>query len=117
MEINLIVYPSYFDRRSLLEEIEEMENSRKLIHYASCLLEKGLPDEDELELALQKAITAITAARLPVHCHFRKIFVSSDHDLKTDWLVSELGLRLILMNANVLNPVVARWQVKVLSGN
>jgi hypothetical protein len=115
METTLIVYPSYYDRHSILDEIEEQLNEQCLVHYASFLLEKGLPDEDELEVAVQKAIITVTAARLPAHCHFRKIFVWDDHEMKTDWLVSDLGLRLILMNANVSNPLVARWQVEILS--
>ncbi|MEO8406507.1 MAG: hypothetical protein ABI480_17985 [Chitinophagaceae bacterium] len=115
METTLIIYPSYHDRHPLLEEIEEQLNEQNLVYYASCLLEKGLPDEDELEAALQKAIMAVLAAGLFAHCHFRKIFVWDDHEMKTDWLVSDLGLRLILMNANVSNPLVARWQVEIIS--
>jgi hypothetical protein len=115
METTLIIYPSYYDRHSILEEFEEQINEQGLVHYASCLLEKGLPDEDDLEAALQKAIIAVSAARLPMHRHFRKIFVWDDHDMKTDWLVSDLGLQLILMNANVANPLVARWQIEILS--
>jgi len=35
-------------------------------------------------------------------------------ELKSDWLVSDLGMRLIIMNADVSNPVTARLQVELL---
>ena len=98
------------------DDIEERMAEKELVHYASQLLERGLKDEMELEKALRKAIIAISAAHLPAARHFRKIFVCVGHNIKNDWLVSNLGLRLIMMNADVSNPVVARLQIEILSG-
>jgi hypothetical protein len=113
---SLIVYPSYFETHSsLLDEIEDRLSEKELTHYASWLLEKGLHDETELEEALTKAITALRAANLPATRHFKKIFICCSGELKRDWLVSDLGLRLIMMNADVSNPVVARLQIEILT--
>lgn len=112
----LILYPSWFDTHSsVMDEIEDRLTERELHHYASCLLEKGLNDETELESALQKAVTALSAAHLPATKHFKKVYICVSGELKRDWLVSDLALRLIMMNADVSNPVVARLQIQVLT--
>jgi hypothetical protein len=100
----------------MLDEIEDRFNSRQLTHYASQLLGKCLQDEADLDKALKKAITTLTAARLPSYKHFKKVYICSG-EIRKDWLVSELGLRLILLNADVSNPVVARMQVKILANH
>jgi hypothetical protein len=113
---SIIVYPSYFDNHSAaLDDFEETLIRKTLTHYASQLLVNGLHDEMELEAALHKAITALQAVHLPAENHFRKIFISYGGELRTDWLVSDLGIRLIMMNADVSNPVVARLQIEILS--
>jgi hypothetical protein len=113
---SIILYPSYYDTHSsVMDELEEKLIQLELTHYASWLLENGLHDMDELECALQKAITALNAAHLPANHHFKKIFICCSGELQEDWLVSDLGLRLIIMNADVSNPVVARLQIEVLS--
>jgi hypothetical protein len=98
-----------------MDEIEDRMIDRELTHYASCLLEKGLHDEAELQFALKKAVTALSTAHLPATHHFKKVFICVGSELKSDWLVSDLGLKLILMNADVSNPVVARLQIEVLT--
>ena len=111
----LIKYPSYIDTySSLLDDIGERLAALELTHYASQLLEKGLHDE-ELEMAMHKAIKVLTAARFPSIRHFKKIFISQGGEIKKDWLVSELGIKLIMLNADVENPVVARLQIEILS--
>jgi hypothetical protein len=113
---SLIVYPSYFDTYSgLLDEMEDKLSDKELTHYASWLLEKGLHDETELEDAMRKAITALSAANLSATKHFKKVFICCSGELKRDWRVSDLGLRLIMMNADVSNPVVARLQIEILT--
>jgi len=85
-----------------------------LTHYARQLLDSGL-HEPELEGALHKAIIACRAAGLVVADNFKAVFVCSPACTTIDWLVSDLGLQLILLNADVSNPLVAKLQVQVLS--
>ena len=112
----LIRYPTYFDTHTtFMEEVEDRLSSMNLREYASQLLEKCLHDETELEEALQKAVTALVAARIPPIKHFKKVFICSGLEIKRDWLVSDLALRLIILNADVSNPAVARLQIEILS--
>ena len=116
MATNLVLYstqPDYY--AELMDEVEERLAERALHHYASELLAKAIRDQDELEQALQKAMTALCAAHLPCRQHMKKVFISYGHDIKNDWLLSDLAMRLILMNADTSNPVVARLQVELLS--
>jgi hypothetical protein len=114
---NPVPYHSYFTARSsLLSDIEELFASRSFTHYASQLLQKGLYDEQDLESAVQKAITACVVAGLPATRHFKIIYICSE-EIKKDWLVSDLAIKLIILNADVSNPLVARLQIEIISNN
>lgn len=99
------------------EHLEDGFIVKNLTHYASELLRKGLHDEVELDTALHKAMNALTRASLPVVKHFREVYVSEEGMIKRDWMVSDLGYRLIIFNADVSNPVVAKLQVEVLANH
>jgi hypothetical protein len=107
----------YGDSETFFDHLQESFLTMELTHYASELLSQGIHDESELDLALHKAITALTKARLPVVKHFREVYVSEEGMIKKDWMVSDLGYRLIVFNADVSNPVVAKLQVEVLSNH
>jgi hypothetical protein len=99
---------------------DHLENSyitMHLTHYASELLKKGFQDELELDNALHKAMAALTRASLPVLRHFREVYVSESGTIKKDWAVSDLGYRLIVFNADISNPVVAKLQVEILENH
>ena len=112
-----MLYPaSRYDYFSFLADLDDDMVSAHLIHYASRLLGNGLYDEAGLEQALHKALIACRSAGLPVSRNFKTIFVCSGSGISMDWLVSDLGLQLILLNADVSNPLVAKLQVQVLYG-
>src|SRR6476660_8184041 len=102
---------------SLSEDLYEIEDRMAccgLTHYASYLMEKCFHDRHELEQSLQKAAIALKAANEPVSHHFRTVFLSGD-ELMQDWMISDLGLRLLLINADVSNPVVARMLLRMVA--
>jgi hypothetical protein len=114
MALSIVPY-SYFDSHG--DELYEMEDRiicGSLTHYASSLLEKCFHNKIELEHALQKTLAALRAANQPISKHFRTVFVCGS-ELRSDWMISDLGLRLLLINADVTNPMVARLQVELLS--
>jgi hypothetical protein len=117
MQTDTLLYPvSRNDYSGFLVDLDEGIIAAHLVHYASRLLGNGLYNEMELEHALHKAVVACKAAGLPVMQNFKTIFVCSGSGISMDWLVSDLGLQLILLNADVSNPLVAKLQVQVLSG-
>lgn len=114
---DVIIYPSYADMHSsVLDDIRDLFISRRLIHYAGSLQERCQLDEVVLEKAVQKALVVCVTAGISPEEHFKSVFVYAGNALKKDWLVSDLGLQLITLNADITNPVVARLQVELLSG-
>jgi len=111
----LIRYGTPADRSNPFREMEEKFTENRLTHYASWLMDRGLRDEVELEDALQKAMSVLCSARLSCHHHFKKIYVCQQGQLKTDWLVSDLGMRMIIMHTDAGNPMMATLQVQLLS--
>jgi len=116
MQTDTLLYPvSRNDYSSFMADLDEGMMAAHLMHYASRLLGNGLYNEAELEQALHKAVVACRSAGLPVMQNFKTIFVCSGSVITMDWLVSDLGLQLILLNSDVSNPLVAKLQVQVLS--
>ena len=114
MVTTLVPY-SYFDAHA--DELYEMQDRiicGGLTHYGSSLLQKCFHDKMELERSLEKTFAALRAANEPILKHFRTVFVCGD-ELIVDWMISDLGLRLLLINADVTNPSVAKLQVELVS--
>lgn len=99
----------------LFQELEDRVIEKNLTHYASWLLERGIRSQAELEEALNKAMEALSSARLACYRHFKKIYISQQGQLKPDWLVSDLGMRMIIMHTDTGNPAMASLQVQILS--
>ena len=113
---DLILYPSYVDAyANVLDDVREILLSRHLIHYACSLQERCMLDDNQLENAVQRALRVCIAAGISPTEHFRKIFVYAGSDIRQDWLVSDLGLQLIMLNADISNPIIARMQIELLS--
>ena len=98
---------------SFWQDIGDLFFRRQCTHYVSQILLPGVIAADDLEEAVTKAIKACALAGLPVHRHFQSIYVCAEETQK-DWLVSDLAFQLIVLNANVAHPVIARMQVELL---
>ena len=115
MQSNLVIYsPLSYATTGAWEDFEEKLAARDFTHYASQLLGKGFQDEAALYRAMHKAVDALVIAKMPVTRHFRCVYISKDGQLKKDFLVTDLGFRLIILNADAANPIVARLQVEIL---
>ncbi|MGN6421293.1 MAG: hypothetical protein ACTHMC_27505 [Pseudobacter sp.] len=121
METNTItqsIIPHFFtndDYESVMDAVADRIICSHLTHYASSLLGQDLFEEDELELALQKAMETCTAAGMPLSNHFRMIYISVGGNLRRDWLVSDLGFHLVILNKEVTSPLAARLKIEVLT--
>lgn len=100
--------PENMDAESRLADNE-------LVYYASSLMDLGLEEWTKVESALLRAMDALQAAHLSCRRHFKKIFISQQGELQTDWLVSPLGMRMVIMHTDTGNPVLARLKVQLLS--
>jgi hypothetical protein len=113
---DLILYPSYNNAyANVLDDVKEILLSRRLIHQAGCLLERCQLDHLQLESAVRKALRVCITAGLSPEEHFRSVFVYAGAAVQRVWLVSDLGLKLIMLNADISNPIIARMQIELLS--
>jgi hypothetical protein len=88
-----------------------------LQYKASDLFYYGMNNTGELETAINRAIIACRACNVAVEKNFRVLFVSSNNGLVKEWLLSDLARKLILLNANPSNALVANLQLKLLQPN
>lgn len=103
-----------YDPVSDLLEYEEVGRWTRipLRFLAGNILEDiGCTDEAELEDVLGRAFGVCCMAGIPIRQHFRRVYVSRDGETQADWLCSDLGVYLLLVNSNARHPNVARAQV------
>lgn len=98
---------------SLYEPYEEFFEPNRiyvpLIHLASELVDEyGYRETSDLEAALEQSFSVCIAMDININDHFKKVYVYRDNDIITDWLMSDLGSYLLLINGSTRNPVVAQ---------
>ncbi len=111
MEITIYHTP---ESSSEMEEFVEACILDSLQYRVSEFLDIGIEDGDELAEAINRAIRACKNSGLSVEENFRSIYIVGDEGILKDWMLSVLARRLILLNANPSNPIVARLQIKLL---
>src|SRR5216684_5413284 len=73
----------------------------------------GFTDKADLEHALNEAFEVCLLTGIPIREHFKRVYLCENDCLVTDWLLSELGSYLLLINGNARNPAVAKARVYV----
>jgi len=91
-----------------------LERDLKLL--ASELIQYGFEDMSEIDTAVERAMKICVAAAIPIRSNFKRFYISIDGWIVADWLISDLGKKLILINATASNPYVAKIQMALLQG-
>jgi hypothetical protein len=99
----LIVYDPYDDFAGYNQQPQV-----PLTHLASELVEAYGYHGQELNAAMEHAFNVCLALHIPIEFHFRRVYLAGNHQLATDWMLSDLGSYLLLMSGNSHNPNVAR---------
>ena len=68
-------------------------------------------DEEDLSRAMQRTFDVCCHMHIDIRRHFRQVYISDEQGMRTDWLMSDLGSYLLLINGSTANPHVARAQV------
>lgn len=98
-----------------LDELTDTNFYRRvpLRHLASELVEEfGYKREEDLLLAMNEAFNLCMVMHIPINLHFRKVYLYEKGGLITDWMLSDFGSYLLLVNGNTSNPYVARARVQ-----
>jgi hypothetical protein len=102
-----------------LDEVLEDENkkmhSMPLRHILSEFMEDlGYCDESDVNKALLRAFEVCCTLQISIPAHFEKFYRFHDNRLEVDWLLSDLGCYLLLINGNSCNPTVAKAQLRAI---
>lgn len=96
--------------QSFIESILDLD----LKYLASDLTNYGFNQKTELTEAVQRAIAICGTAEISVRRNFKPVFVYGDGQLARDWRISEFGRKLIILNADPSNPIVAKFQLQMI---
>lgn len=95
-----------------LDQLQDLE----LKFAAGSLLRWGFEDRHQIERAVEKAIRVCELAHISVNAHFRPVYISYKEEIMADWKLSLLAVRLILINSELPEEILARLQVEFLKG-
>ncbi len=111
--MEVVIYRHKSDLQESLDNFLDQYFSSQLKFFASDLLDEGLTPYAISE-AIDRAIVAAKTSGLEIRAHFIPLYTQSNGRLVKDCKLSHLGYALVLLNADVQVPIVAKWQVKLL---
>lgn len=111
--MEIVIFQQENNLEDSLGNFRDLFFSRQMKYLASDLLQEGLSPV-EIRKAVQKAMTSCQTAEMEIRQHFIPVYTQVDGMLVNDCKLSRLGYGLVLLNAVVSNPLVARWQIKVM---
>ena len=109
----IIIYHESYPNSDAVEQFFDAFNTAQMTYLASDLLKNGVSGE-EISKALVRAFKASEAADLDVRKHFLPIYTQGAEGVFNDCKLSELGFRLLLINADITVPAIAKYQLKLL---
>lgn len=111
--MNIVIFQQEDNLAESLGNFRDMFFSSRMKYLASDLLQEGLSPA-EIRKSVQKAMTTCRTAELEIRQHFVPVYTQVDGMLVNDCKLSRLGYGLVLLNAEVNNPIAARWQIQVM---
>ncbi|MEX1003432.1 MAG: hypothetical protein WDZ35_15040 [Crocinitomicaceae bacterium] len=112
--IPVIFYQNHRSGTTIDRFFDKLQD-QNLIFLASELMLYGFEDMREINEAIERAMRICKAADIPLQSNFKRFYCCSEGELMLDWMISDLGKRLILINASPSNPYVAKIQMRLLS--
>jgi hypothetical protein len=99
------------------EVLEEALNNKRLTFQSGSFFKMGLGSMEEIEQAVDRAITICCNNGLSLEEHFKTIYISDrdNHSVSRDWKLSRLAYTLVLININSDNPLIGRMQLELLN--
>ncbi len=94
-----------------IKNFEEILVTKKLRHLATELTLFGIEDPVEIMEAIEKAIKVCQMAGVPITENFKPVFFCKKDNIFRDWRLSDLALKLAILNAGIHHKIVCRTQV------
>jgi len=111
--MNITIYKDDYSNeviKQFLESVLDLD----LKYLASDLTNYGFSLSNDLDEAVERAIGICRTAEVSIRQNFKPIYIYGDGQLICDWRISELGRKLIILNANPSNPLVAIFQLQMI---
>jgi DNA-damage-inducible protein D len=94
------------------DEPQQPPHAIALRHLASELMDElGYIDAADMVAALHRTFSVCVAQHVAIDDHFREVYTYDGHAMHIDWLLSDLGCYLLLMNGQPSNTKVAQAQL------
>jgi uncharacterized protein YqgV (UPF0045/DUF77 family) len=99
----------------VIDEFVEKIAELNLLYYASeAASEMEFNSLEELHDSVKRAMEFCLSAGIPIKGNFQRIYKCFDDGISYDWKLSQLGYKLVCLNGNPSNPVVARSIIKLI---
>ena len=108
----LVLYDPF--RINIFDELLDAVSSRACRFSAQELMRiLAYDDAKQFGVVIEAARRACWAQRIPIHYHFRTIFISDHGSVYQEYRLSGLACHLIIMNADPVYPAVAQAQLRL----
>jgi hypothetical protein len=99
---------------SIIDEFIDSVNSTYYTHCSSELSNFGIYNQADISDAVERAITSVKSLNYPVQQHFKKIYIEKNGCIVEDWLLSDEGWMLTILNLNPRYKQVAQIQYQII---
>ncbi len=104
---------SVYDQRNDILNSFDFSNV-PLRHLASELMQEYGYEDNSLKVAMEQAFEMCVIMDIPIRTHFKKVYLYENGELRSDWMLSDVGSYLLLMNGDVHTPNVAKARMYML---
>ena len=113
--MNITVYPTSRYPDSIDRFLDALLDA-DLTFYASELRDIGLGDDEDIRQAVERAVQICNASAISVRKNFKCVYRwdRERHTVTCDWRLSPMARKLVIMNGNASNPLVAKVQLTLL---
>lgn len=112
-----IIYYRDNSSNEVIQQFLESVLDLELKYLASDLTDYGFCLSNELTEAVDRAICICRTAEISIRENFKPVYIFGDGQLICDWRISEFGQKLIILNANPSNPLVASFQLQMIQNH
>lgn len=110
----IILYHREIEQEDSFSAFRDMYFSSKMKYLASDFLKVGLSSNDIVQ-AVKRAINSSKNVGLEVKEHFAPVYTQVEGMLFNDCKLSKMGYAMVLLNANINLPIVAKWQSRLVN--
>jgi len=112
--MNIVIYQETIDLEEPLNDFLNQVYRSQMNYLASDLLQQGL-SSSEIKSAIQRAMTIADSSGIDTQQHFMPVFTHHQSGIIRDCKLTKMGYGMVILNANPENPIVGKWQTKILN--